>query len=138
MSNLTLPSRNNMGAPLLLDPEVQEMVDVLHNGYPPLGWEGDERLGLYHTEEGRWELDRLCEDGVLRTVCRSAVGQRLDMRLILMLVEHDARRGHDAASEVIDHNEALGERREKEAVDALAVPMEKVLWGMVKDLGHLY
>lgn len=136
-SILTLPS-HHAGRPVMLDPAVQDMVDLLHNGYPPLGWEGDERLGLYHTADGRWELDRLGEDGVMRTVCRSKSGQKLDLGLIRMLVQHDARRGYDAAEEVIRHNDDLTDRRTKEAEEALMEPMDKVLWGVKKDLGHLY
>lgn len=122
----------------MVDPEVQEIIGYLHNGYAPLGWAGDERLGLYHTKDGRWELDRLCEDNVMRTICRSRVGLKLDLGLIVMLVKHDAQRGHDAAEDVIRHNEDLQERRNKEAVEALMEPMDKVMWGVVKDVGHLY
>lgn len=122
----------------MLDPEVQEIVGYLHNGYPTLGWEGDERLALYHTKDGRWELDRLGEDGVLRTICRSRPGLPLNVGLIEHLVRHDARRGHDAAGDVIEHNVALQNRKDRDAVDALLEPMDKVMWGIVKDVGHLY
>lgn len=135
---LTLPATNHHGASVMLDPEVQELIGYLHNGYPSLGWAGDERLALYRTKDNRWELDRLCEDGVMRTICRSRPGLPLDLGLIVMLVKHDSRRGHDPAEEVIKHNEDLQARRDKEAADALMEPMDKVMWGVVKDVGHLY
>ena len=135
---LTLPGTNHAGAPVMLDPAVQEIVGYLQQGYAPLGWAGDDRLGLYHTKDGRWELDRLGEDGVMRTICRSRPGVNLDLSLIVRLVEHDARRGRDAAEAVIKHNEDLQVRRDKEAQEALMEPMDKVLWGVVKDVGHLY
>jgi hypothetical protein len=137
MSGLTLPSTSG-GATVLLDPAVQEMVERIQKGYAPLGWEGDERLGLYIGEHGGWELHRLGEDHVMRIVCRSKPGTVLDNRVIEMLVKHDARRGHDAAEEVIRHNEELTERRTNEAVDALMPAVEKLYWGLRKDLGHHY
>lgn len=134
---LTLPSQT-AGRSVMLDPAVQDFVDLLHNGYAPFGWEGDERLGLYLGPENRWELWRLCEDEEMRLIVRSKPDAKLDVRVIQMLVEHDARRGHDAAEEVIAHNEALVERRTQEAVEALMEPMDKVMWGIRRDLGHLY
>lgn len=122
----------------MLDPAVQDFVDLLHNGYAPFGWEGDESLGLYIGEHGGWELWRLCEDNVMRMVCRSKAGAKLDVRLLQRLVEMDARRGFDAAEDVIAHNDALEAQKEKEAIEALMEPMDKVLWGINKDVGHLY
>lgn len=136
MSALTLPTVQN-GRGLWLDPEVQSIVDMLHNGVPALGWEGDERLALYRTEDGRWELWRLEDDGEMRCVCRSRPGMRLDETLIMRLVEHDSRK-RDVMADLIRDNDALEDRRQKEAIDALMEPMDKVLWGVVKDVGHLY
>lgn len=136
MSGLTIPTVQN-GRGLWLDPEVQDIVDMLHNGVPTLGWEGDPALALYRTQDGRWELWRLEDDGEMRMVCRSRPGMRLDQTLIMRLVEHDSRR-KDVMAEMIRGNDELEDRRHKEAIEALMEPMDKVLWGVVKDVGHLY
>lgn len=122
----------------MLDPEVQQIMDYLHFGHPTMGWEGDERLALYRGPEHRWELWRLCEDNVMRMICRSKPDQKLGLDLIARLVEHDARRGVDPAELVIVHNERLQAKRDADAVEALMEPTEKVLWGILKDVGHLY
>lgn len=136
MSGLTIPTVQN-GRGLWLDPEVQEIVDMLHNGVPTLGWEGDPALGLYRTEDGRWELWRLEDDGEMRMVCRSRPGMRLDHTLIMRLVEHDNRRRNVALATWAE-NDRLQEEKERQAIDRLMEPMDKVLWGVVKDVGHLY
>lgn len=130
---LLLPATNHKGASIMLDPEVQDIVDKLHYGCPTLGWEGDERLALYRTADGAWELDRLGEDGVMYTVCRSRPGVTLDNRLIMRLVEHDSRRRDaEGIESVIKHNEALEEKRTAEAVEALHEPMDKMRHALVK------
>lgn len=83
-------------------PEVAEIVDMLHNGYPPLGWEGDPRLALYQQGEA-WMLYRLEHDGRLQAICRSKPNTHLDVRLIKMLVDHDQRRGFDPVAFVEKH-----------------------------------
>lgn len=117
----------------MLDPAVQELVDKLHYGDPTLGWAGDERLGLYLTEDKRWELWRLGEDNQMHCVCRSRPGLALDNRLIMHLVAHDSRRRDAVGVEsVIKHNTALEEQRTAEAVEALFDPMDKMRHALVK------
>jgi hypothetical protein len=113
MSNLLCPERTPW-CPIMLDPEVQEIMDYLHNGYPRLGWEGDERLGLYRGRRRPVGTGRLCEDGVMRTICRSRPGRSSDLDLIVMrLVEHDARRGHDPAEDSSSTTSDLQARRDR-------------------------
>lgn len=82
------------GRRLWIDPSVRDMIDVLHNGDPVLGWEGDPRLALY-LEDGAWCVYRYEADGEMRPVCRSRPGLALDARLIRHLQSHDQRRGFD-------------------------------------------
>lgn len=124
---------------LFLDPAVQDVVDRLHNGDPSIGWEGDERLALYMEflpghEQPSWVLERLEDDGVYRIVCRSKPG--VDLRdLPRRLVEHDTRRGTNAILDALAHNAKLAKAQEDAAVDATAEKLEKVVWGIHKDVG---
>lgn len=132
MSGLTLPDVH-ADRGIFLDPEVQELVDKLHFGDPTLGWAGDERLALYRTQDGRWELWRLGEDNEMYCVCRSRAGLALDNRLIMHLVAHDSRRrGAQGVDDVIRHNERLEDERIAQAVEALAEPMDRVRHALVK------
>lgn len=134
---LTLPVTSG-GRQLWLDPAVQDMVDRLHFGDSTLGWEGDESLALYRTPRG-WELTRREEDGSESIVCRSGPNTPLDRGLIIRLIQHDARRGHDAEAalaSVLDHNDALEESRTNEAVAALVQSRERVDWEVGKALGE--
>ena len=116
------------GRQLWVSPEVEDIVHKLHYGDLILGWEGDPRLALYIDEEQRWVLERLEADGEYRPVCRSKPGLALDERLIIRLMEHDHRRGFDAA--------ALPEGRpeDPEADDRMREGLERVYWGLKRDL----
>lgn len=122
------------GRTLWVSPEIEDMIHKLHHGDPTLGWEGDPRLALYRVND-RWVLYRLEHDNEYRVVCVSAAEQRLDERLIQRLVEHDHRRGFDpvavAAQEYDRQADPAGEER-------LAEAMEKVVYGLRKDVGHHY
>lgn len=134
-SRFMLPTRSRSGAELMLEPEVQEIIDALHNGYAPFGWAGDERLGLYRRSDHRWELVRVEESGLETVVCRSRPGLDLNMGLILHLVKHDSRRGKNSQAmieQVIRENESLQQAQTDAAVDALRDPMEKVYWNLGK------
>ena len=132
MSSFTLPSSTPAGT-LMVDPEIQEIMDLVHNGYPPFGWAGDERLGLYRIPGNRWQLIRFEENGLESVVCTSRPGLVLDHSLILHLVKHDGRRGVTAAKvaeEVIKANEDADDAQTNAAVEALSEPMQKVYWNL--------
>lgn len=117
-----------------------DLIDALHNGYSPLGWEGDPLLFLaWNRESQRIELWRhnLNRDGQPGLVMRSRPGVKVaDMNIIRFLVEHDGRRGYDPAAEIKKHNDA----RRKELLDAQRDKMgeaaERLYHGFQKDLGH--
>lgn len=91
-----LPSTTQHGSRQWLDPEVEEVVRILHHGDPTVGWSGDERLGLYLATDGpyagQWELIRFPEDGSREhIVARSQPG--VDLRTLpAHLAYHDMRR----------------------------------------------
>lgn len=126
------------GRPLWIAPEVQEMIDLLHNGDPTLGWEGDPRLALYRSEGDRWELWRLEHDGEMRMFCRSKPGAKLDRGLIVQLVAHDGRRGFDLKKHVDEANAAVHRANDARISDMQASAADKLAWALRKDLGHLY
>src|SRR5437660_1245652 len=103
------------GRSVWADPEVQDLMDRLHNGDPTLGWEGDGRLALYRAPGRRWELWRLENDGEYRLIMRSKPGLHLDNRLIMHLVAHDSRRGFNAGEAVTVANERLLRNLEAES-----------------------
>jgi hypothetical protein len=127
------------GRKLWVDPEVQEIIDLMHNGDPTLGWEGDPRLALYRTKNG-WELDRMGEDGYLYTIARSRKDLALDRSLIMHLVAHDTRRKsalkqHDELVKLKEVAEAASDAAHAEKV---AEKLEKVYWGVGRDVGYHY
>lgn len=124
------PQVNGRG--LWTSPEVERIVDKLQNGDPTLGWEGDPRLALYVTEDGRWSVERYEADGEYRTVCVSRPGLHLDERLIKRLVKHDQRRGFDPVAAVQEYRP---QDQWTERDDAMREGLEKVYHGAAKDLG---
>lgn len=121
------------GRGIWLDPEVQDILDKIQQGDPALGWEGDPRLALYRSEDGRWELWRLEHDDVMRPFCVSRPGLALDERLILRLVEHDARRGADPGQKVDAVNAAVQRERDGQASERVYAAAEKLHWALKKD-----
>lgn len=127
------------GRRLWLDPEVKQIVDWLENGYPPLGWEGDAALALFLGDKGEWVLNRY-ENGRYRTVCRCKPGVALDARLIMFLVEHDLRRkdGESQLDEIEKYNDKLEQDRNNQLESNAADKLEKLYWGLGKDIGYHY
>ena len=128
---------------LWVDPEVQDIVDRLHNGDATLGWEGDPRLALYlvNTPEGQtWELSRLEADGEYRTVCRSRPNLSLDLSLIRHLVAHDLRKKQE--QDILDlvdaENKKIQEKAQSASEDRLIEGLDRAVHGLVKDVGHHY
>lgn len=128
---------------LWLEPEVQHIVDLLHNGDPLKGWEGDPRLALYLESDGtggrgsRWVLERYCEDGTYQVVCRSRPGVGLDT-LIPHLVAHDTWKQKNHMMKFLDKIEKEQESREKELAERMVEPLERVYHAIGKDLGNNY
>ncbi len=132
------------GKRLMIDPEVQDLVDRLHNGDPTLGWEGDPRLALTGgrdpvTGENYWELVRF-ENGQYNLVATSRPGMKLDRSLIMHLVAHDLRRrSMESITDEIDrHNDAITDPEKNGGAEKLADALEKVYWAANRDIGHHY
>lgn len=127
------------GRKLWIAPEVQEVIDWMHYGYAPLGWEGDPALALYLGEKNEWVVNRY-EKGEYHTVCKSKPGVELNLSLIMGLVDMDTRR--KSAEKILDqinaHNDALQARISGAAHEKMCDAMEKVYWGVAKEVGHHY
>lgn len=132
-------AREVNGRKLWLDPEVEEFVHILNHGHPVLGWEGDPLLGLFRISGNRWEIARM-ERGQYSTVCISKPGAKLDLGIIIHLMNHDLQR--QTAQSIFDAVEK--ENRRIEAVETaklhahIAEVIEKVYWAAEKQVGHHY
>lgn len=127
------------GKTLFIDPEVHDIMDRVQNGDPTAGWEGDPAIALFRSE-GRWELARLGHDGEYHTICRSRPGLVLDGSLITYLVANDLRR--KTAAKQIEETDALNEavRRARDDVleGQMSEALQKVYFGLSKDIGYHY
>lgn len=127
----TLPD----GRGLWVAPEVQEIQRKLREGDPLAGWPGDPRLALYRAEKDpRWYLYRLEADGEYRMVVRSKPGVTLET-LIPWLVKHDSHRGAHVAEMVNEHNAKLERKLAQSHHERMAESLERVVWGIHRDLG---
>lgn len=112
--------------------------DALQKGYPPLGWEGDDRLEVYLGPENRLYVWRLEDDGEYRLVSRSAPGIALDIRLIQHLVDHDTHRGYDPASAISRHNDRLHTAQDSLGDELLREAKKRAYYAAGRDIGHLF
>lgn len=117
-----------------------DLMDALHNGYAPLGWEGDPLLFLaWNRQTQRMELWRhnLHGDGRAGLVMRSNPGQRVaDMNMIKFLVTHDTRRGYDPMEDIAKHNEARRKQIQDDSRDKMGEAAERLYHGFQKDIGQ--
>lgn len=115
-----------------------DVMKALNEGYAPLGWEGDPRLYLaWNRQTLRMEMWRNCEDGVHRMIMQGRPGMRVvDMNIIHFLVTHDSRRGHDAAAEIIKHNEKVRKDAADAQRDKMSEAADRLYHGFQKDIGH--
>lgn len=100
------------------------LIAPLHDGYGPLGWEGDPRLAVYVDGNARsWILVRLEADGQYRPVAETGLGAAhvapVDIvgQLIQFLVTHDSRRGYDPLADADRHNALLEAEQERQLSD---------------------
>jgi hypothetical protein len=108
----------------------------LHDGDATVGWAGDDRLAVYQAD-GCLEVRRMCEDSVLRTVCRSKPGVRtLNTDTLRFLAKHDGRgEGANVAERIIAQNDAVRAAQDakfKEVCDDMADRLE---FGLMRDIG---
>jgi len=100
------------------------LVRPLQDGYPPLGWEGDERMCLYaDRQHSQFLLVRLEWDGQYRiektTTITAGTISPVDLvaQLIADIVESDHHRGHNPYSAVAAANEAVEAEADREIAD---------------------
>lgn len=132
--SIDLPRILPDGSTLLQD---HDFLDRLKAGDATVGWLGDDRLGVY-IEDNRLAIKRLCEDGEIRTICRSKPGVRyLNSETLRYLARHDSRgEGHDVVQRVIaDYDKRQKEQHTalKELCDETADRME---FALMKDIGR--
>lgn len=131
--SIDLPRILPDGSTLLQD---HDFLDRLRAGDATVGWLGDDRLGVY-LENNCLAIKRLCEDGELRTICRSKPGVRyLNTDTLRFLAAHDSRgAGHDVVQRVI----ADYDRRQKEQSAALKElcdeTADRMEFALMKDIG---
>lgn len=116
-SGFVLPDHTRSGARRWTDPVVADVVHRLHHGDPTLGWEGDDRLGLFEADPATgysWELWRFDEQGGDSMVCRGRAGAPL-RGIIPALVAHDTRK---AGLENLEREVAKAERDAEARLDA--------------------
>src|SRR5688572_28655510 len=132
--SLSLPTLLADGSTLMVD---HDFITRLHTGDPTIGWLGDERLGVYATPSGI-EIRRLCEDGEIRTICRSKPGVRyLNTDTLRYLAAHDGRgAGHDVVERVIAQNMAVEAEQDAKFKEFCDVTADRMEFAMMKDLGR--
>lgn len=117
-----------------------DLIDQLHNGYAPLGWEGDPQLFLaWNRQDQRIELWRHANDGTGKAfmVLRGPVGMRVaDLRVIDFLVKHDTRRGYDPVQEMAKHNAARRKQVDDDTRDRMSEAADRLYHGFQKDIGQ--
>lgn len=113
------------------------LIDALHKGYPPLGWEGDPNLFLaWNRQTQRMELWRWNDvyQGKASLIMRSKPGMRVaDMNIIHFLVQHDTRRGYDPVADIQKHNAATRKAHLETQRDKMGEAADRVLHGFLKD-----
>lgn len=116
------------------------LVDALHNGYAPLGWEGDPQLFLaWNRAEQRMELWRHNLDGTGKAglIMRGRPGMRVaDMNIIKFLVTHDTRRGYDPVADYKAHNAKRNKDLQDAQRDKMGEAAERLYHGFQKDIGQ--
>lgn len=116
-----------------------DLIDMLHNGYSPLGWEGDPLLYLaWNRQTQRMELWRhnLHGDGKAGLIMRGKPGMRVaDMNIIRFLVEHDTRR-RNVVEDMFKHNEKVKKDQLDATRDKMGEAADRLYHGFQKDIGH--
>lgn len=130
---IDLPQFLPDGSVLVMD---HDFVDRLKNGDPTIGWLGDERLGVYQ-EGDCLAIKRLCEDGVLRTICRSKPGVRyLNTETLRYLARHDSRgEGHDVIDRIIAQNDGVRAQQRAALKDMCDDFADRMEFALMKDVG---
>lgn len=121
------------GSTLLQD---HDFLTRLKQGDPSIGWLGDDRLGVYF-EADCLTIKRLCEDGVVRTICRSKPGVRyLNTDTLKFLAAHDGRgAGHDVVDRLIAQNDRVRAEQDAKFKEFCDETADRLEFALMKDLG---
>jgi len=119
----------------------EEIQRRLKYGIPEIGWRGDNHLSLYLNKiTNEWEVwDELNDRPHL--VARKPVDGKLDIHsLCSHLRDHDFRVQSidDIVARMDRKNDQLEKDRDAVQFDQMAEAMDKVYWGINKDVGHHY
>lgn len=120
------------------------MQDMISYGVPELGWKGDPWLTLvWRKLESRWEIWDQQNEFKPSCVYRSRQFTGADelpdiFQVVQHMVLHDFRnRGIDEQLADIDaHNAAVEREKDRVATERTAAMLEKVYWGLSRDLGE--
>lgn len=110
-------------------------LDVLANGEPTLGWEGDPRLVVYlHGASDTFVLWRLEADGEYRAVAQlhGLITPESINRLCARLVEIDQRRGFDPFEDVMKAQDAHDLEAAKSREAWVSDFSDKLLFGLAR------
>lgn len=134
MAELLIPEYVD-GKPTFV-PYAHDIQRKLREGAPEFGWQGDPRLYITPRDgaEG-WAVGRIAENGTKHLVCFSKAPHRLDENLLIMLRDNDTRR-HDVLQRINNKNDALQREHDQAFQEKTAEMIDRVAWGLHKDLGH--
>lgn len=131
--SIDLPTFLPDGSVLMRD---HDFLDRLKNGDASVGWLGDDRLGVYFDADCL-VIRRLCEDGVLRDICRSKPGVRyLNSDTLKFLAAHDGRgAGKDIVERVLAQNDAVRREQDKKLREFTDEAADRMEFALMRDLG---
>lgn len=82
-------------------------------------------------------VGRLSPDGSQQMICVSNPPHRLDEGLLIRLRDHDTRKVN-VLERIEKKNAALRKENDTRAIEKLSEGMERVVWGLKRDVGHHY
>lgn len=138
MNKAEILRRENL---LLMGNHFQQVVRM---GHPTVGWEGDPWLSVYYNKLlDRFEIwdEQIPDKPRLEIRSRPLEGRPLDpIELASMLVESDLRRKdmRQRVDEIERYNEAIERELRRKEAEKKAEAWDRVRFGLMKDIGHLY
>lgn len=132
---MDIPEAMRDGSTLWVDSEFYEL---LHKGKPEIGWIGDDRLAVYHTDDHCLEIRRADDQGNMRRIMRSKPGvRRLGIEALVFLAEHDSqsRKAYDVYQDVSDANASARARQDSKRADSRGEAVDRLAHALFKDVG---
>lgn len=132
---MDIPEMMRDGSTLWVD---SEFYTALHRGKPEIGWTGDERLAVYHTDDNCLEIRRRDDQGNMRKVMRSRPGLKtLGNEALVFLANHDSqsRRKYDVYQDVSDANALARAGQDTKRAESRAEAVDRLAHALFKDVG---